>query len=736
MKLLIVESPAKAKTIGKYLGHDFLVRASIGHVRDLPKSNKNAVDIEGGFIPHYEIAKGKEKVVNEITAAAKKADEIILATDSDREGEAIAWHIAQILEKNLGVSKHRISSSKIKRITYHEITKDAIQEALAHPRVIDQNLRRAQEARRVLDRLVGYDLSGLIWKKVRYGLSAGRVQSPALRILVEREREIKAFKPETFWRIFANFNAKDGTFRATCSIEPKTAEETERIIAAAKKVPWTVADVTETETRRATRAPFTTSTLQQTASNRLGFSPSRTMRAAQKLYEAGHITYMRTDSVTLAASALTALGQAVKNTYGSEHYESRQYATKSKNAQEAHEAIRPTHFDRASAGYGTDEKKLYELIYRRALASQMKDARLLRTAITVGASDKTIPVFTANGSRTLYKGWLLADPASAGEDTELPKVAKNEALKLKEIVSEEKQTEPPSRYTEAGLIKELEKRGIGRPSTYASIIDTIERRGYVENIGRSLKPTDTGDVVSSFLEQHFASYISDLFTAEMEDNLDAIAEGKKEYEKTLGDFYKPFHKEVKQKEKLEKATNLGEADEKFKCPKCAEPMEIKLGKNSRFLSCKKYSACDGALTTEGLEVKKLENTPLGVDPVSGLPILLLSGKFGPYIQLGKTEKGKEKPKRSSLPRGVDPTKVTLADALKFLSLPRLLGKDSAGKEITASRGRFGPYVVRDGDFRSLKTPDDVHTITLERALQILSEPKKFKGFRKKKVEKI
>ena len=736
MKLLIVESPAKAKTIGKYLGHDFLVRASVGHVRDLPKSNKNAVDIEGGFIPHYEISKGKEKVIAEITDAATKAEEIIIATDPDREGEAIAWHIAQIIKNNLGSSKLQIPSSKIKRITYHEITKEAIQEALAHPREIDQNLRRAQEARRGLDRLVGYDLSGLIWKKVRYGLSAGRVQSPALRILMEREREIRAFKPKNFWRIFADFNAKAGTFRATCSVEPKTAEETERILAAAKKLTWVVSDITETETRRAPRAPFITSTLQQTASSRLGFSPSRTMRAAQKLYEAGLITYMRTDSTTLAVSALTAIGQTIKKTYGAEHHESRQYTTKSKSAQEAHEAIRPTHFDRATAGFSTDGKKLYELIYRRALASQMKDAKLLRTTITAGVENEVIPVFTANGSRTLYKGWLLADPASAGEDAELPKVSKEEILKLKEIISEEKQTEPPSRYSEAGLVKELEKRGIGRPSTYASILDTIEKRGYVENIGRSLKPTDTGDVVSSFLEQHFASYISDSFTADMEDSLDAIAEGKKEYEKTLGDFYKPFHKEVKQKEKLEKATNLGEADEKFKCPKCAGPMEIKLGKNGRFLSCKKYPTCDGALTIEGLEVKKQEDTPLGVDPASGLPVLLLSGKFGPYAQLGKTEKGKEKPKRASLPRGIDPTKVTLADALKFLSLPRLLGKDSDGKEITASRGRFGPYIVRDGDFRSLKTPDDVYTITLPRAIQILSEPKKSKGVQKKKFEKM
>ncbi|MFA6273054.1 MAG: type I DNA topoisomerase [Candidatus Paceibacterota bacterium] len=719
MKLLIVESPAKAKTIGKYLGKDFSVHASIGHIRDLPKSNKNAVDIEGGFVPHYEIAKGKEKVVAEITAAAEKADEIIIATDPDREGEAIAWHLAELIKKS-GVKKHP------KRAVYHEITKEAIQEALAHPREIDQNLRRAQEARRVLDRLVGYDLSGLIWKKVRYGLSAGRVQSPALRILMEREREIRAFKPETFWRIFADFEAKVGTFLAACSIEPKTAKETERILTAAKEASWKIADVTETEARRAPRAPFTTSTIQQTASSRLGFSPSRTMRAAQKLYEAGLITYMRTDSVTLAASALAAIAQAVKTTYGAEHHEGRQFATKSKNAQEAHEAIRPTHFDRSTAGHSADEKRLYELIYRRALASQMKDARLLRTAITADASDQTIPVFTANGSRTLYKGWLLADPASAGEDTELPKVTKDEILKLKEIISEEKQTEPPSRYTEAGLVKELEKRGIGRPSTYASIIDTIERRGYVENVGRSLKPTDTGDVVSSFLEEHFTSYISDSFTAEMEDSLDAIAEGKKEYGKTLGDFYKPFHKDVKQKEKLEKATNLGEADEKFKCPKCGEAMEIKLGRSGRFLSCKKYPDCEGSLTIEGVEIKKQDDAPLGIDPTSSLPVFFLTGKFGPYVQMGKMEKGKGKPRRASVPKEFDISKITIANALKFLSLPRLLGKDSDDKEITASRGRFGPYIVRDGDFRSLKTPDDVYTVTLERALQILSEPKKLK----------
>ncbi len=731
MKLVIVESPSKSKTISKYLGDDFIVRASVGHVRDLPKSNKKAVDIEGGFVPHYEIVAKKMDVLDDISTQAAKADEIILATDPDREGEAIAWHIAEILKERLGPSV----AQKIERAAFYEITKEAVNEALQHPREIDQNLRQAQEARRVLDRIVGYDLSGLVWKKVRYGLSAGRVQSPALRIIMEREREIRAFVPETYWAIAGMWNTdSEQPLALTCSKEPRDKKEVDSILATAKKEKWTITDIEESEVKRSPKAPFITSTLQQTASTRLGFTPSRTMGIAQKLYEAGHITYMRTDSTNLGQQALDQIGATIEKNYGKQYLSFRKFTTKSKNAQEAHEAIRPSVFKKESAGANDEQKKLYRLIWQRAVASQMSDAIMARTKISANVSGDKLPVFEANGSRVLFDGWLKADPESVGEEMTLPKCKKGEAIALVSIAAEEKQTQPPSRYTEAGLIKELEKRGIGRPSTYASICKTIEDRGYVERDNRSLKPTDTGDVVSSFLEEYFPSYISDSFTADMENQLDEIASGERTYLKTLSDFYGPFHKDVKSKEKLAKATNLGKADPKFKCPKCASPMEIKLGRNGKFLSCEKYPDCDGALTLEGMEFKKDE--PIGTDPTTGLPIFVLNGRFGPYVQLGfkpeKKTKGAVKPRMASIPKTTDPSKITMEEALKYLSVPRKLGIDPATSlEVTASIGRFGPYVVRDKDFRSIKAPDDVYTITLSRALEMLAKPKAKRGFQKK-----
>jgi DNA topoisomerase-1 len=817
MKLVIVESPSKAKTIAKYLGKDFRVLASVGHVRDLPKSNKKAIDIEGGFVPHYEIVPKKAVIIDEIRRDAAQADEVLIATDPDREGEAIAWHLRELLtNKKLGGSTPK---REIKRITYHEVTKEAVEEALKHPRAIDENLREAQEARRVLDRLVGYDLSGLIWKKVRYGLSAGRVQSPALRIIMEREREIRAFKPEDYWAIEGNFKTEGSKeiqtpwdLKLTCVEEPRDKKEVDRILEVARAEKWQVKDIEESEQKRQPRAPFITSTLQQAASSRLGFSPSRTMGIAQKLYESGYITYMRTDSTNLGQQALDQIGAVVTKEYGKEYLQFRTYSAKSKNAQEAHEAIRPSHFDKLSAGHNDEQKKLYRLIWQRTVASQMADARVARTKIIANIIAGAIPDFIANGSRIIYDGWLKADPESNGEEVTLPKCAKGEELKLISIDALAKQTQPPARYTEAGLIKELEKRGIGRPSTYASICRTIEERGYVEKEGRSLKPTDTGDVVSSFLEEYFPTYIGDTFTAEMENELDEIAAGERTYVKTLTDFYGPFSKEVQSKEKLAKATNLGEADPKFKCPKCgASPMQIKLGRGGKFLSCSRYPECDGALSLDGMDFKKDE--PIGIDPTSGLPIFVLNGRFGPYVQLGvklpkekkvrtkKTsakkngssgkksskkalegggeEKGpigkndtlpdtltaehshgsgiksvisayveketvaptasttpaQAKPRMASIPKTMDPSKVTVADALKYLSLPRVLGIDPAtGKNVTTSIGRFGPYVVRDGDFRSLKGADSPYDITLERALELLAIAKKPRGFAKKKKE--
>jgi len=733
MKLLIVESPAKAKTISKYLGGKYTVKASVGHIRDLPKSNKKAIDIPSGFIPHYEISPGKEKVVEEIRQLADKADEIILATDPDREGEAIAWHIAEA-----------VGLRNPKRVVFHEITKEAIEEAIENPRKIDENLRIAQEARRVLDRLVGYDLSGLIWKKVRYGLSAGRVQSPALRIVMEREREIRAFKSEKYWTITADILTKSKIpLQLLCVKEPRDEKEVKDILRkgkeAGEKGEWEIMSVEESTVNRSPRAPFITSTLQQGASSRLGFAPSRTMSIAQKLYEAGHITYMRTDSTNLSKVALGQIAGLVEKKYGKKYLQFRTYTAKSKNAQEAHEAIRPTHIDIEKAGINDEQKRLYKLIWQRTIASQMADAETLRTKILANIKEKdNIPDFQANGSRILFDGWLIADIEARGEDNDLPKLEKGDALDLREIKSEEKATEPPGRYSEAGLVKELEKRGIGRPSTYASIIKTIEERGYVEKENKSLKPTDTGEVVSTFLEDNFMHYINDSFTAEMEDSLDDIALGKKEYESTLRKFYIPFHKEIKEKEKTAKITTLGDADAKYKCPKCEGSMVVKLGRGGKFLSCAKYPDCEGALMIDGTEIKKDE--PIGIDPTTNLPIYVLVGRFGPYVQLGEKPKKKskgEKPRMASIPKGMDLSKVTVENALKYLSLPRILGSDpKSGKEIKANIGRFGPYIMLDGDFRSIKEKDgdNPYDITLERALEILSKPKAIRKGRFAKKE--
>jgi DNA topoisomerase I len=731
MKLLIVESPAKAKTITKYLDNKYKVVASVGHIRDLPKSNKKAIDIDGGFIPHYEVKGDKKKVVSELRDLSSKAEEVVLATDPDREGESIAWHIAEALKLK-----------KPKRVAFNEITEEAVREAIEHPRDIDIDLKEAQEARRVLDRLFGYDLSGLIWKKVRYGLSAGRVQSPALRIIMEKEREIRAFKSEDFWVITAKTKTKKGEeLIVVCLEEPRDEELVKKILESGKNGKWSVKSVEEKEMKRSPSAPFKTSTLQQRASSLLGMSPSRTMRAAQKLYEKGHITYMRTDSTNLSASAHKQLLAVVNDKYGKEYVQPRTYKTTSKNAQEAHEAIRPTNAGVVSVGSDSDEKTLYELIWRRTVASQMTDARLLKTKITTKIDDGSVPEFSANGSRTIFPGWLKASPESGGEDVELPEVKNGELLELLNIESEKKETKPPSRYTEAGLIKELEKRGIGRPSTYAAIMRTLSDRGYVNKEGKTLFPTDTGDVVSSFLEENFEKYISDSFTAEMEDELDDIAEGKRAYKKTLNDFYKEFSKDVSKKENMDKITDLGEAPVEFSCPKCGKKMIIKLGRSGKFMSCSDFPNCHGMRSIEGKEIK--ESEPIGVDPESGLNVYVLEGPYGPYVQLGEKDpknnppspKGygrtRKKPKRGKIPNDISPEDITLEEALKYVALPRELGKHpETGEMISASIGRFGPFIVHQKDFRSLKE-DDVYTIELPRALEILAEEKKVRRGRKK-----
>ncbi len=721
--LVIVESPAKAKTIEKYLGKEYRVLSSIGHVRDLPKSNNDAVDIEAGFVPRYIISPGKGKVIEGLQSAAEKATEVLLASDPDREGEAIAWHIAELIKD---------VNPKLKRVAFNEITETAVKEAIAHPRDLDINLKEAQEARRVLDRLVGYDLSGLIWKKVRYGLSAGRVQSPALRIIMEREREVRAFIPDDYYTLTANTKAGKMEIPFVCTEEPGEKTEAERIKSVGEANSWTISDLKETEVKRSPKPPFTTSTLQQAASTRLGFSPSRTMGAAQKLYEAGLITYMRTDSTTISAIAQKQILALLHSDFGKDYVAPRQYKTKSKSAQEAHEAVRPTNFAKRGGGTTADQKALYELIWRRTVASQMADAVMKRTKLiaNIKGEKETIPDFAVLGSRVIFPGWLEVDTTARGEDTEVPKLSVGEVLQLKTIDIEAKQTQPPNRYTEAGLIKELEKRGIGRPSTYASIMKTIIDRGYVLKEGRTLLPTDTGDVVSSFLEQHFADYISDTFTSEMEDELDEIAEGKRTYVKTLTDFYLPFQKSVAAKADIEKLTNLGPGPKQFPCPDCGAEMIIKLGRNGTFLSCGRFPDCNGARLIDGSELKP--EAPLGDHPDSKEPIYVLNGKYGPYVQLGETpekKKGKKQaaPKRASLPAGVKPEDVTLEDAIKYLTLPRELGQHpKTGEPIVANTGQYGPYLAHAGDFRSLKGKDDPYTITYERALTIYKEPKQMR----------
>ena len=637
MKLLIVESPSKAKTIEKYLRNEYNVRASVGHIRDLPKSNKKALDIENGFIPTYEISKGKEKVISELKSLSKKANEVILATDPDREGEAIAWHL-----------KETIGLKNPKRAVFNEITKEAIIEAIKNPRKIDMNLKEAQEARRVLDRLVGYDLSGIIWKKVRYGLSAGRVQSPALRIIMEREREIRNFIPVKYYNISAELEtigklkeSKKYKLIFDCEKEPGLSPEMNEndakkyvsdIVKIGKNSIWYIKDIKETNVKLSPKAPFTTSTLQQTASSRLGFSPKKTMSIAQKLYEKGFITYMRTDSTNLASSAIQEISSVIIKKYGKEYLENRNFKTKSKNAQEAHEAIRPTHSSTLDAGTTSEEKRLYNLIWIRAVSSQMSDAKVLRTKITTSIKEKKdYPDFSTNGSIIVFDGWLKVDPVGKGDDINLPKLSIGENMNLKAINYYEKETNPPSRYSEASLIKELEKRDIGRPSTYASIISTIEDRGYVEKINKALHPTDTGEVVSDFLEKNFAKYISDDFTKEMEDDLDKIAEGKLTYKKLLTDFYKPFLKEVKDKEKIEKDNNFGEAPEDIKCPICRSKMIIKLSKGGKFYSCGRFPDCSGARKLDGEELEAPKETGKICPKCEKGKLIERDGRFGKFI---------------------------------------------------------------------------------------------------------
>lgn len=694
--LVIVESPAKAKTIGQFLGKDYRVEASYGHVRDLPKSGMG-VDIEHGFTPDYEVSPDKKKRVTELKKLSKAADSTWLATDEDREGEAISWHLCQALG---------LDPKTTKRIAFHEITKTAIDNAMSHPRHVDQALVDAQQARRVLDRLVGYELSPVLWKKIQTGLSAGRVQSVAVRIIVEREREIENFAGGFSYKVTAEFKAGGEGFKAELGTRFKTDGDARKFLQDVIPAKFTVADI---ETKPATRtpaAPFTTSTLQQEASRKLGFSVRQTMTLAQRLYEAGQITYMRTDSVHLSDQALQGAAAEIKNVYGPNYYKQRQYTTKTAGAQEAHEAIRPTHFGRQTITAESGEAKLYELIWKRAVASQMADAQLERTTAHIAVSTRP-EQFAAKGEVVKFDGFLkLYIAHESDEDMEeegiLPPLTTGQETPLVGMQAVQTYERPKPRYTEASLVKRMEEMGIGRPSTYAPTISTIQDREYVvkgdvEGKERTVKrfelkdgniseqdttetygadrgklfPTSVGTLVNDFLVKHFPAVVDFDFTKKVEEEFDDIEDGKQKWNAMIAEFYGPFHKTV---EAAEDITRLEAA----------------------------------AART------------LGNDPATGKPIIARLGRYGPMLQLGEAEEQEEKPRFAPLPPGRRLDDVTLEEALELFKLPRVLGTTEGGDEVTVNFGRFGPYAKWKSSYVSIK-PDDPFTITLERARELIKE---------------
>ena len=649
-KLIIVESPTKAKTISRFLGKEYFVESSFGHLRDLPKK-KMGIDIENDFQPEYEVNEKSEKRANELKRLAKKADEIILASDEDREGEAIAWHLMQIL-----------GSNPYKRIVFHEITKNAILEALENPRELDMNMVDAQQARRILDRLVGYELSPFLWKKIRYGLSAGRVQSVAVRLVVEKEEEIRKFKEDEYWDIKSKVKSQklkvDGEFetrlikingKSVGKLEIKNKDKAEKIKGDLEKADYQVEKVTKKETRKNPLPPFTTSTLQQAANNKLHFSAKQTMMFAQKLYEGidlgekgptGLITYMRTDSLSLSKDSLKSAEDYITNKFGKEYFEQRFFKTKSKGAQEAHEAIRPTDPTRnpESVKQYLDDKqyKLYQLIWQRMIASQMSSAISDLTTIDVTTNTPPAPsqegnyTMRATGSTIKFEGFLKVYPIKS-EEIILPKVDEKEKLDLIKVIPEQHFTQPPARYTEASLVKKLEEEGIGRPSTYAPTISTIENRGYVEKIERRFHPKDIGELVNKLLVEHFPEIVDLKFTAGMERDLDEIAEGKIKWVPVIKDFYKPFKKNLMQKEKEVNKKDLTEEATDQKCEKCGSPMIIKMGRFGKFMACNNYPDCKNTKQiNEKGEVEEPETTN-EVCEKCGKPMVFKTGRYGKFL---------------------------------------------------------------------------------------------------------
>ena len=684
--LLIVESPAKAKTLHKYLGKDYAVMASYGHVRDLIPKN-GAVDTGDDFAMHYEIIERNARHVNEITKAAKSAENIYLATDPDREGEAISWHLKEILHE-----RGALRDKNLYRVAFHEITKNAIQQAVANPRHLEMDLVNAQQARRALDYLVGFNLSPLLWRKVRPGLSAGRVQSPALRMIVEREREIEAFNSEEYWDIAAALSHAGQTFPGKLTIyngektkkfsftnaaDTQTAIDT---LKAAAQGSLLVADINKKDSKRNPAPPFTTSTMQQAAASKLYFGAQKTMRVAQRLYEEGHITYMRTDSVNLAQEAIAAIRDWVAQQYGANYLpdKPRHYKTKSKNAQEAHEAIRPTDCGRdgASLGLSGDEYKLYELIRKRAVASQMASAILENISADLYAGSEQHQ-FRASGSTVKFPGYMSVyqeereDNKDEDDDNRrlLPPMKNGDRIQLHDITGSQHFTQPPPRYSEAALIKELEANGIGRPSTYASIIGTLQEREYVEQENRRFIPTTIGKVVNDFLTKHFERYVDYDFTARLEDDLDAVSRGERQWKPLLGDFWGAFSERLDEKKDISRE----------------EVMQAR---------------------------------ELGTDPKSGKPVTARFGRFGPFVQIGSKD-DEEKPQFASIPSERSMDTITLEEALELFKLPRVIGMSEEDGELVANIGRYGPYIRYGKRYVSLPKDEDPFTVTLERALELV-----------------
>ena len=743
--LLIVESPAKAKTLKKYLGKDFEVLASYGHVRDLvPKSG--AVDPDNGFAMQYETIARNSKHVDAIAKAAAEADNILLAPDPDREGEAIAWHISELLK-----AKRALKGKNMKRVVFYEITQSAVQEAVAHPREISLPLVNAQQARRALDYLVGFSLSPLLWRKIRPGLSAGRVQSPALRLIVERELEIEKFKSQEYWSVHLDsqkntlpFTAKLFQYQGKKLDQLSIGSQAEYDAIYAKltdaKLPPKVVRVEKRGKQRYAAAPFTTSTLQQEAVRKLGMSADRTMRTAQSLYEGvdiggqtiGLITYMRTDSVNLANEAVAEIRGYITDNFASDYLPSKQpvYKSKAKNAQEAHEAIRPTGIHRTPDSIRdhltADQARLYEMVWKRTLACQMAPARYdtVSADIRLGGDDT---LFRASGQTLVFPGFIGVymedvDDAEEEEGGKLPPLAEGDVLPQDKLYGEQHFTQPPPRFSEASLVKSLEEYGIGRPSTYATIISTLQAREYAILDKKRFMPTDVGRVVTKFLTEHFTRYVDYDFTANLEDELDEISEGKRDWIPVLKEFWKGFNTLIGDKKDVDRPGTeiLDEA-----CPKCGKPLSKRLGKRGSFIGCTAYPECDYTRNLGGEEDAGEARKELGEHPESKQGVLLLRGPYGYYVQLGEVIEGeKAKPKRVSWPKELPLEQADLATALKLLSLPRELGAHpESGKKVIVNIGRFGPYIGHDGKFKSIPRSDSIFDIGLDRAVELLAQAK-------------